>query len=218
MCVLRRLGAAHHRSAAYGGGRVRRACQVGSAHQTCVTTRAARVGHAHPARFACIALAIALAVAGCARRRTVVELFPVGSQAAPWIQSGDIWSGSFDAAAPGLGNDAAALRPFAPRHVWLGIYKHDSYAARQLTARVFSFDSPARAAEALRVLAPGARERFDAGDEGVWTDDGVAFRQGRLLFDLFGSRTDQVAIPEQAVYLSAYFEKQLTHELAENPK
>lgn len=157
-------------------------------------------------------------LAGCARQVTVVELFPVGGQASPWVLVGEVWSGPFDAAAAGLGADAERLRPFGVQRVWLAVYGHDTHSMRRLTARVFAFESAERAGEALRVLAPGEAQLFNAGDEGVWTDDGVAYRQGRLLFDIFGNRGDAIAVPEQSVYLSAYFEKQMTRELAENPK
>lgn len=159
-----------------------------------------------------------ISLIGCARQTTVVELFPVGAQASPWVLVGEVWSGTFDAAAAGLGDDAERLRPFGPQRVWLAIYGHDTHSMRRLTARVFAFATPERAGEALRVLAPGEPNPFNAGDEGFWTDDGVAYRQGRLLFDIFGNRGDAIAIPEQAVYLSAYFEQRMTRELGENPK
>lgn len=166
----------------------------------------------------CVLFLVLASVAGCAPQTNVVELFPVGAQASPWILVGQVWSGPFEAAAAGLGEDAGRLRPLGVERVWLALYGHDTHSMRRLTARVFAFTSAERAGEALDILAPGEPKPFNAGDEGMWTDDGVAFRQGRVVFDIFGNRGDAIAIPEQAVYLSAYFEKQMTRELGENPK
>ncbi len=56
-------------------------------------------------RSLCVLLPLVLA--GCAAMpRTVVEAFPPARVATPWVLQDEVWVGSFEEAAPALGEDA----------------------------------------------------------------------------------------------------------------
>ena len=147
--------------------------------------------------------------AGCATgRRSVAEAFPPASVAAPWRLEGDVWSGTWDEAAPALGTDADVWRPCEPTRVWLAIYRHEDQPARTVTVRGFAFVSADAARGAYDALRPLDAKRYEAGDAGCWTEVGVLFRWGRLVFDVFGqdaSWGSQV----QASLLAAYVTKRM---------
>lgn len=131
--------------------------------------------------------ALLVLVAGCSQRRgSVVDAFPPAALATPWELRGEVWSGTFDEAAVGLGDEADDWRPFGPRHAWIARYCHDQRPSRCLTVRVFSFDSPAAAGQAYAAFQPEDASLFEAGDAGCWTEIGVLFRWGRLVADIFG--------------------------------
>ncbi|MBI5866574.1 MAG: hypothetical protein HZB38_19075 [Planctomycetes bacterium] len=176
-----------------------------------MTARRARLGF-------WIVSAILLIAAGCAGRKAVIDAFPVGAMASPWILDAAPWSGTFDQAASALGDDASGWRTFSPNHVWLGSYHHESRARNRLTARIFSFDNADAASRAFEHFRPPLAKEFKAGDGGCWTDDGVTFRWGKLVVEVFGSNPNEVSIPEQAVYLVAFIEKRMAADLPENPK
>ncbi len=128
-----------------------------------------------------------LACAGCAaQRRSVAEAFPPGSAASPWLLQGTVWSGTFDEAAPGLGPDADAWQVHRPTRVWLAVYRHEDEPARTVTVRGFSFASADAARAAYDALRPPDAKVYEAGDAGCWTEVGVLFQWGRLVFDVFG--------------------------------
>ena len=97
-----------------------------------------------------------------------------------------MWSGTFEEAASGLGDDADAWRPFQPTDAWLAIYCHKSIPGRCLTARVFAFATTTDAQQAYAHFQPEGAQAFDAGDEGCWTELGVLFAWGRLVAEVFG--------------------------------
>ena len=159
-----------------------------------------------------------LICAGCAARNTAVsDAFPVGSVASPWVLQGEIWSGTFDEAAPALGDDAETWRKLTPTRVWLAIYGHELQPERCVKVRCFAFATPENARTAYNVAAPLVASRFQAGDEGCWTEIGVLYRWGRLVFDIFGDQATW-ASQVQASYLSAVISRQMPPGAPENPQ
>jgi hypothetical protein len=158
-------------------------------------------------------------LAGCQTERvTITDTFPVGSYASPWVLQGDVWSGSFDHAAAGLGDEANEWAAFEPEQVWLAVYRHDTRTHHKLTARVFAFASPDDARRAFEHFRPADAELLKAGDEGCWTSDGVLVCWGRLVFDIFGNDPASFASPEQALYLLAFIEKKMPPHLPDTPQ
>lgn len=155
---------------------------------------------------------------GCSQSRLLVEAFPTGRVASPWVLDGAAWSGTFDQAAPGMGADAAAWEKYAPEHVWLAIYRHESRPRQKLIARLLSFSTTAAAHSAYDAIAPLRRKEFKAGDEGCWTGDGVLFRWSRLNIEVFSADPATQPAPEQAVFLVGFLEKRISPELAEKPQ
>lgn len=156
---------------------------------------------------------------GCSEKRVaLIDAFPHGALAAPWALQGPVWSGTFAQAAEGLGVDADRWKAFSPERVWLAVYQHDTQRSRRMTVRAFAMETPARAQQAYLEFVPAGAKAFKAGDEGVWTTDGVFFRWGRLVFDVFNSDAKKSAIPEQAVYLVAFLEKNMPRGLPEQPQ
>src|SRR5688572_9708842 len=82
-----------------------------------------------------VGIALVAAVAGCADRRAMIDAFPTGAAASPWLLDGAVWSGDFESAAAAIGDDAAAWRRLAPRRVWLAVYKHESRPTQRITIR-----------------------------------------------------------------------------------
>jgi hypothetical protein len=124
---------------------------------------------------------------GCAQtRRPVTAAFPPAVVAWPWILQEEVWSGSFDEAAPGLGEDAEKWREHHPTRVWLAIYRHERDPQRRLTVRCFAFESSGSARAAFESFRPIDAKAFDAGDAGCWSGVGVMFRWGRLVLEVFG--------------------------------
>jgi hypothetical protein len=158
-------------------------------------------------------------VAGCqARQVTITDTFPKGSYAAPWVLQGEVWSGLPTAAAASLGAEARAWQAFEPQHVWLAVYQHDTRVDHELAVRVWKFASPAQARRAYTHFRPPDADPLEAGDESCWTDDGILVCWGRLVLDIFGRGPTLLAGPEQAVYLLAFFEKQMPPELPGDPR
>jgi hypothetical protein len=156
---------------------------------------------------------------GCASRATLLtDAFPPGSSARPWVLREPAWSGSFDSAAPALGDEAGDWAALGARQVWLAIYQHEQDARARLTARVFSFESAEAAREAYRRFQPLPASGFRAGDEGCWTDVGVMFVWGKLLVDVFTSDPSTKASPEQAAFLVGLMERRMHPRLASEPQ
>lgn len=157
---------------------------------------------------------------GCAEKRSMIDAFPPGSIASPWVLIDDVWSGTFEQASPGIGAEAEKWRRFSPQRVWLASYKHDQRPQSRLTVRAFAFETAAAARAAYDHFEPigPARRPFEAGDRGCWTDDGVMFVWGRLVFDIFASSPTQEASAEQAVYLCGHIERRMNAELAGAPR
>ena len=162
-------------------------------------------------------IALVLLCTGCtARHATVADALPVGRIARPWTLDGAVWHGSFDAAAPALGDEAQPWRARQPAEVWLANYTHADTPAARLTVRVFAFETVERARTAFQSCRTPDAPPFEAGDEGCWTPDGVLFRWGRLVFDLFAHQPD--APPEQTVLLVGLIEQRMPPGLPETPR
>jgi hypothetical protein len=165
------------------------------------------------AGFAVLAL-----VVGCAApARCVVEVFPPGSTAAPWLLQNEVWTGHLSDAAPALGDDAAFWHDYAPEQVWLAVYCHEDVAERCLKVRCFALPSRAIARRAFEALRPLNARPFKYGDAGCWTEIGVLFRWGRLVAEVLGgdaSWSSQV----QAALLATFIAKRMPPGLPENPR
>lgn len=161
---------------------------------------------------------IAIAVTGCTDRRALIDAFPTGAAASPWLLDGSVWSGDFESAASAIGDDAPGWRRLAPRRVWLAVYKHESRPTQRITIRVFDLGSRAQAQVAYDEFKPPLVPGFSAGDSACWTSDGLLLRWGRLVLDIFGGDAQRGAVPEQAVYLLAFLEKNMPPGVPENPR
>lgn len=159
-----------------------------------------------------------LLCAGCAGTRvSVTEAFPPGSMATPWILRDAVWTGSFDEAAPALGDDADSWEKFGPTRVWLAVYGHEAMPERCLTVRCFAFESGKAARQAYDAQAPIGAKPFQAGDVGCWTDIGVMFQWGRLVCDVFGgSATFESQV--QSTYLVALLMKRMPPGAPDDPR
>ncbi len=170
------------------------------------------------ASVTCVALGV-LTLAGCtARHITIADTFPKGSYASPWVLQGKVWSGSLEQAADGIGDEATQWGTFEPERVWLAVYQHDTRVAHKLIVRAWAFASAAQARRAFEHFCPDDTRSLQAGDEGCWTDDGILVLWGRMVFDIFGSGPSTLTSPGQAVYLLAFFEKQMPPDLPSAPR
>ncbi|MBU0637742.1 MAG: hypothetical protein KKB50_02670 [Planctomycetes bacterium] len=150
-----------------------------------------------------------LVFAGCAQQSLdVARAFPHAGAASPWILQNDVWRGTFAAAASALAEDAAAWQECAPTHVWLAVYEHDAKPGRRLTARAFAFQTAEDARRAFAHFQPLEAQEFAIADGGCWTEVGVLFVWGRLVFDIFGDEATS-ANQWQAAYLAGFIERQM---------
>lgn len=156
--------------------------------------------------------------AGCSQSRTVLEAFPTGQACSPWLLNGAVWSGTFEQAAAGMGNDASAWRKYSPQNAWLAVYRHESRPSQKLTVRMLKFADENDAHAAFDGNGPLPRRRFEAGDEGCWTADGVLFRWGLLTIEVFSTSSSGQAVAEQAVYLVGFLEKRMPPGMPQNPR
>jgi len=129
-----------------------------------------------------------------------------------------VWSGSPKQAAAALGDEARKITQLAPQRIWLARYAHDNDPQQSLTVRAYGFDSEERADDALANLRSGEDPPFEIADGGWWTQDGVLFRWKRFVFDIFGNDPAGLATPEQAGFLSAFFEQRLNDTDPDAPK
>jgi len=156
---------------------------------------------------------------GCSRKHvTVADTFPKGSHASPWVLEGEVWSGSLEQAASGLGNEAEQWAELDPERVWLAVYRHDTRTKHKLTVRGWAFSSVEQARRAYDRLHPDGADELEAGDDACWTDDGVLVLWGQMVFEIFGSGQPNRASPEQAVYLLAFIEKKTPAGLPDAPR
>ena len=168
--------------------------------------------------FLTLLLALPALLTGCARNQaTVAMAFPRASAASPWVLDGQVWTGPFADAATALGPEADQWRPLGPQRAWLAVYHHESEMQRKLTARAFSFETAAAARNAWEAMRPLRPRPFHAGDEGCWTEIGVMFVWGRLVFDIFG---EQPSIQSEvaAATLTGYIQHNLQPGLPEVPQ
>ena len=165
-----------------------------------------------------LGLACLCICSGCVRRaKTIAAVFPEGSQAAPWILQDAVWDGSFGRAARALGDDAKDWRRFRPTHVWLAVYHHEDDPKRRTTVRAFAFDSRVAARNAYEHFRPTDAKAFNAGDEGCWTEIGVLFVWGRLVFDIFGSRASWRS-EVQAAAMTGFIQSHMPRGLPDAPR
>jgi hypothetical protein len=168
---------------------------------------------------ASLAALIPMMITGCnAKRVTVADTFPPGSYASPWVLQGEVWSGTLDQAADGLGEEAEEWQAFGPGQVWLAVYAHDTRPGCRLIARAFAFSSVEQARQAFAHFRPPNADKLEAGDEACWTDDGVLVLWGRLVYDIFGNDPTSFAGAEQALYLLACIEKKMAPDLPSAPR
>jgi hypothetical protein len=161
---------------------------------------------------------VLLLLGGCTGRPAqVVEAFPPGGLASPWVLQGQVWRGTFEEAVPGLGDDADAWGRFGPMRVWLAIYCHESQVERCLKVRCFAFATPEDARQAFEALRPAGAKPFRMGDAGCWTEIGVLFRWGRLVFDIFGDRPAWSS-ELQSGFLAALISKRMPPGAIEDPQ
>lgn len=126
---------------------------------------------------------------GCTQSAAVVDAFPPAGAAAPWVLKGAVWQGSFAEAAPALGDEAQTWAAHRPQQVWLAKYEHQRHPGYVLTARALAFAQPQDARDAFKALrTPEAKSFGGPWEAGCWTDIGVMFCWGRLVFDIFGER------------------------------
>lgn len=162
-------------------------------------------------------LSVALWTGCAAPQARVIAAFPPVAAAYPWVLQDEVWSGTFEDAAPALGADADAWRAHEPRRVWLARYCHTDHAEQGLTIRCFAFDSPDRARRAFQAFRPPAAKAFDCGDAGCWTSIGVLFQWGRLVFDVFGPDASWGSELQSAV-LAGHLAKRMPPGAPEDPR
>jgi hypothetical protein len=181
---------------------------------------AALIAHRRNLRFrlGCMCLA-ALCCAGCGQKRvTIKDTFPIGSYASPWVLDGAVWSGTPDEAAGAVGGEYERWNAFNPERIWLAVYHHDTRTDNTLTVRAWSFPSAEQARRAYEKFRPENAAKLQAGDEACWMKDGILILWGRMVFDIFGRGPVAGSNAEQAVYLLAFFEKKMPHDLPNNPQ
>jgi hypothetical protein len=83
---------------------------------------------------------------------------------------------------------------------------------------VFDVGSAQQARRAYEHFKPPLAPSFGGGDEACWTSDGLLLVWGRLVLDIFGGDAQRGAVPEQAVYLLAFLERNMPPGLPENPR
>lgn len=158
-------------------------------------------------------------LAGCAQQEvTIADTFPPAAAARPWSLSQAPWSGAFEQAAAALGDDAQRWRTWQPQRVWLAVYVDPARPDARLTVRVFSFADAQTAGLAWAALRPAGCEPFRAGDAGCWTDDGVIFRWGRLVYEVFVASATERLAPEQTATVVGWIEKRTPADLPGEPR
>jgi hypothetical protein len=164
------------------------------------------------------ALLLLIAVAGCTSPvRSVVEVFPPGSMAAPWVLQNAVWTGRLDEAAAGLGNDTAFWREREPGQIWLAVYAHEDVPAQSLKVRCFALPTRDAARSAFEALRPAGARAFRCGDAGCWTDIGVLVQWGRLVLEVFGDDASWGS-QMQAALLATFIAKRMPAGLPESPR
>ncbi len=169
-------------------------------------------------RGATVGLVTLLACAGCATTgRTLQEVFPPGAVASPWILENEVWTGTFEQAAEAFGEEADQWREFNPTSVWLAVYRHESDPQRWMKVRCLAFESSEAARRAFERFRPLESQPLDYGELGCWTELGVMFQWGGLVFDIFGqeaSWSNQV----QSTLIAALIAKRMPPGLPESPR
>jgi hypothetical protein len=128
----------------------------------------------------------AVLLSACVAEHTVVTAFPPGGMAAPWILTEPVWTGTMADAADALGSDADRWQLWHPTRVYLAVYRNEDDEARRLKVRCFEFVTTTDASDAFRHMRPVPLKPYKLGDEGASTGNGVLFRRGQFVFDIFG--------------------------------
>ena len=163
--------------------------------------------------------AFLLVSAGCASKNvTISDTFPTGGYASPWILDSPVWCGEPDEASFAVGDEYPEWKAFNPKRLWLAVYRHDSRRDNTITVRAWSFPNSEQARRAYEKFRPENASALKAGDEACWTKDGILVLWGRMIFDIFDTNASGASSPEQAVYLLAFFEKKMPHDLPYNPQ
>lgn len=163
-------------------------------------------------------LLLSLLCAGCAANRPAVrDSFLPGSMAAPWLLRDEVWTGSFDEAAPALGDDADTWRKFGPTHAWLAVYCHETRPQRCLKVRGLAFPTADEARQAFEEFRPLDAKPFQCGDIGCWTQVGVLFQWGRLVFDIFGGDASWGSQAESSM-LAVFIARRMPAGAPDNPQ
>jgi hypothetical protein len=155
--------------------------------------------------------------AACATRHSVVDAFPPGASADPWVLQGAVWSGSFADAVDGLGDDAAAWQRYNPTQAWLAIYCRNDHPEHCLKVRIFGFASPVDARAAYDAALPLDPKPYQIGDVGCWTELGVLCQWGRLVIDVFGEDTSWGS-QVQSSLLATYLGRRMPPGIPDNPQ
>ena len=165
-----------------------------------------------------LGLLLTLLCAGCAANRLAIrDSFPPGSMAAPWVLQGEVWTGSFDDAAPALGDDANTWRKLGPTRAWLAVYCHETEPQRCLKVRCLAFPVADDARQAFDEFRPFDAKPFQCGDAGCWTEFGVLFQWGRLVFDIFGGDASWGSQVESSM-LAVFIAKRMPAGAPDNPQ
>jgi len=163
-------------------------------------------------------LMLSLLVGGCAvPARSVLDVFPPGSTAAPWVLQHEVWVGTLDDAAPALGSDAVFWHARQPARVWLAVYSHEDMPDRYLKVRCFALPTRDAARAAFDALQPAQARGFRYGDAGCWTDVGVLVQWGQLVLEIFGDDASWSS-QMQAALLATFIAKRMPPELPEDPR
>lgn len=154
---------------------------------------------------------------GSTERVAVVDAFPVGRSASPWELRERVWQGRWDAARVAFGDEEARRwDAFAPEYVWIARYAHTARPRQRMTVRTVGLADEASAREAFAHFRDPQDADFNAGDESVWTTDGLRVRTGRLVWELFGSGAGPQRA-EEALQLFAFIEQRITAALPAEP-
>ncbi|MEW6250396.1 MAG: hypothetical protein AB1716_07100 [Planctomycetota bacterium] len=116
-----------------------------------------------------------------------------------------------------MGEDAAVWARFAPQRAWFAVYADERDSQRIMRVRAFAFASRAAAETAYEALRPLAEHPFEAGDAAVWTECGVMFRWGKLVFDIFGADASWGS-QTQATLLATLITRRMPAGLPEEPQ
>lgn len=155
---------------------------------------------------------VALLAIGCQRpNATLADRIPRGTDAYPWVADGAVDCGPFEAAAAAAGDTPGPLEALHPVEFCRQAFLNPAESRRRVTLRAFRFVDETAAKDAVLALRPALNGNFDAGDEGVWLDDGVLVRSGTVVFELRVRDDESPGPAEAAVFVWSQVEKRILH-------